>query len=336
MKLNRDGLILILLFIVLLVGAYFVARPGPAQEIVVSTTYNADPLGVKAFYTLLGERLGYNVGRLLRPYVQIPDDTSVLIVVEPLEEFPIGIEEQSALTQWIRGGGTVVFVAEEAENTPSEFRSTRSLGNGAVYSFDSNKIITNAGVRDHRNAVKMVQIIARHAGEQGLVLFDEYHHGMSESESIFALMSRRVKIALAIFLAAGLVLCHTRGRRFGAVRKLPQAETIRPGSEFIESIGALYRRADAADLAVDILCKSFRRSLCRKLGLSPDSAAQTIVSGLESSHGSDAARRVESLLSRCDALLAGQRVTQSELVDVAGHINQIEQELGLAAIHTGR
>ena len=49
-------------------------------------------------------------------------------------------------------------------------------------------------------------------------------------------------MAMLILIVAALLLCHSRGRRFGAVRNLPGGDA-RPGSKYVESVGRLYKRA---------------------------------------------------------------------------------------------
>lgn len=149
MKITRDGLTLIVIFIVLAVLCALTMGPGiqPASDI--STTYNAEPNGAKAFYTL-SERLGYNVDRLKAPYTEMPSKAKALVVVEPLSEIPIVAEERNALENWVRAGGTVIFISDSLRNVPARFGSTRKLGNGFVYAMNSKKLITNKGVRDYK------------------------------------------------------------------------------------------------------------------------------------------------------------------------------------------
>ena len=80
MRSSGDKWVLAFVFLVLLVGGYFVTRHGRAVESEISSTHNADPKGTKAMYTLLGERLGFKVDRLLRSYDELPKDASVLVV----------------------------------------------------------------------------------------------------------------------------------------------------------------------------------------------------------------------------------------------------------------
>ncbi len=329
MRPSRDVWILILVFVVLVVAGYFVAAPDERETSDVSSSYSADPKGVKAFYTLLGERLGYKVERLIRPWTDIPRKADVLIVVEPLEVVPIGPHEVWSLEKWIKDGGTAIFVLDNPALVPTQFHRTKKLGKGEVYAFSSRSVITNEGLRGDTSSLAVLNAVADHAKPGDVVVFDEYHHATMESQSIFAMMSRKVKVALVIMLAAGLILCHTRARRFGAVRRLPSPESIRPGYEFVESVARLYQRAHAADLAADILCKSFRRELCQKLGLAADADRDAIVRRLGPGTQDSVKERVNDLLRGCDGLSAGQRLSESELVTVASEVRSLEQELGL-------
>lgn len=330
MRISRDGwtligIALVAVIIITLIG------PAPEEESKISTTYNAGVNGVKAFYTLLGERLGSKVERLHDPYTSLPRDAAALVVVAPSKETPIVTEESDALENWVRAGGTAIFISDSLRGVPARFGSTRRLGKGYVYSFDSVKIISNKGMRDYRNAVKLVDVVSSHAGPNGLILFDEYHHGLGRSRSLAVLahMQRQVKIGAVVILAAILVLCYGRGRRFGAVRNLPSWENRRPGFEFVESVARLYERAGAADLAAEILTKSLRQELCVKLGLSPDSTSEAIVRQIDADGRQETARKVDRLLSSGQA---GQKLGKSELVYIAREIHSVEKELGLGGI----
>ena len=351
MRVSRDAWFLIGLFIVLAVLFAALAGPGRGPESDLSTTYSAGASGVKAFYTVLGERLGYNVARLEDPYTQLPEGTAALVVVGPLSAVPIVAEERAALERWIRAGGTAIFISDSLANVPARFGSTRKLGKGFVYAINSRRVITNKGVRDYCNALKVVNIIAEHCrpsnefeatwrkvhlrglggGKGDLVLFDEYHHGLgrSKTEALLIHTQRQVKIGVVVIAAGLLALCYGRGRRFGAVRDLPASESRRPEFEFVESVARLYDRAGAADVAAEILIQSMRHGLCAKLGLSPDAPRQTIVRQLESDGRAQTARSVDRLLEHEQA---GQRMSKSELLHVAREIHTIEKELGIGGI----
>lgn len=330
MSSSREWPILALLAVLLAVGGWFAGAPGEREASDVSSSYSADPKGVKAFYTLVGERLGYTAQRLRHSYADIPPDAKVLVVVQPLEERPILPDELRQLEDWVRRGGTVVFAADRLRGVPEGFRRDRAVGMGHVYAFDTRRVVTNEGVRDHRNALRALEIIARHAQPPDMVLFDEYHHGLAEGErSVLALMGRQVKAALVILAAAGLALVHSRAKRFGAVRPLPEASAQRPGVEFVESVARLYQRAHAPDVAAGILCSSFRRDLCAKLGLSPD-AARVRTEQAAGPMLTDTARA--SLARVLDGCEAGHGIGEPELAGIARDIHSLEQELGIARV----
>ena len=97
MRRRTDAGLVIVLFLVAFVGMYHLAGHERTEENKVSTTYNADCYGVKAFYTLLGERLGFRVGRLTESYARIPRQARVLVVVQPLSAFSQGGSEPDQL-----------------------------------------------------------------------------------------------------------------------------------------------------------------------------------------------------------------------------------------------
>jgi len=326
MKVSHDGITLIVLFVALAVICALMMGPSVQTKSDLSTTYNPDANGVKAFYTLLGDRLGYSVNRLEAPYMDMPSEAKVLVVVAPLEQTPIVAKERDALENWVRAGGTAIFISDSLKNVPARFGSTRKLGKGFVYAMNSKRIITNKGMRDYKNAVNILDIIAEHAiSSRALILFDEYHHGIGQSNAAAIHIQRQVKIGIVVLAVALLVLCYGKGRRFGAVRNLPASERLRPGFEFVESIGRLYERAGAADLAAEILVKSMRQGICLKLGLSPDAPKETIVRQLESDGLEQVARKVDELLIYEQA---GQSLSKSELLHVAREIHSVEKELG--------
>jgi hypothetical protein len=320
------------LFVALIFGLHHFTRPKEAEEDFSPSSYNADPSGTKAFYTLLGERLGYKADRLTAPYDRLPANARVLIAIEPDWETDrsLGPEmernERLAVASWVRKGGTLIVASSRLEDLPRELRRTGPLGSGRVHVFPSPKRLTNKGMRDPRNAVDMAALVSRHASKQDLVLFDEYHHGYAESKPVMAMISRPVRMSLIVFVIAGLLAAYSRGRRFGAVRSEPEAESIRPGSEFVEAMGRLYRRAGATDVAMEIMRDSFLPRLHRKLGVTADSSPDHVAARANAVCGEDCAAAVTRLLN---ARPAGHKPSEQELLHAARDIQKLEKELGL-------
>ncbi len=308
---------------------FFDAKLSPGKEITVSSVNNADPKGTKAFFTLLN-RLGYNARKLVEPVINIPADAKILFVVQPEDKFDS--RNVIDLTNWVQNkGGVAIFLSDKYENIPATYRKTRPMGKGWVYSFDSRFAITNEGMRNYKNALKFLKIIERHSAKGSLILFDEYHHG--EMKSILVL-SIQVKLALWIAGFAVLLLCYSYGRRFGAVRSLPNEKAIRPSYEFVESVASLYQRAGASDLAAEIILDSFKSKICARLGLPSDASSKNIAGHLEIIASGEIAERVDKLLANLDAIHEGQKLTDAELLKIAVEITKLEEELGLAGYTT--
>lgn len=330
MKISKDSKVLIVMFLILLVGTFFVYSPSHNKENKISTTFNADSKGVKAFYTLLG-RLGYNTGRLYKGYDTIPKNAKLIIVVQPV--IKIDDEECWALKEWIQNGGTVLFFSDGLSKVPAMFGSDRNVAKGRVYSFSSRDAITNKGMRNYKNAVNILSIIDKNTDRNGLILFDEYHHGIIKSRPFLSYISSQVKICLIILAAAGLILCYSRGRRFGAVRKLPNSDSLLPGYEFVEAVAMMYKKSGASGLAAGILCNSFKQEICRKFGFASDVGSGQIVLRIESAYNKDIASRVENILRICENSKNNRKLTESELVEIARDIHNMEKELGLGRIN---
>ena len=308
-RISSDAIVLIALFVILLLGVFFLVGPSSREPSDISTTYSADPKGVKAFYTLLGERLGYRVDRLEKPYDRIPKDAKTLFVVQPSGWPPISADEMDALDRWVSRGGTVIFLSSNLNNVPASFQTSGPRGKGFVHAYRSSGLVTNEGVRDYRNAVVVLDTLAEHARPGDLVLFDEYHHGLIESDDSLSL-GRQAGMAMWILLAAGIVLCYSVGRRFGAVRALPKSEIVRPGVELVDALARLYKNAHATDLAASILCEPLEQAVSSRPEL--------------------ATPRAQAVLDTCRAARAGQKLTDSELLNIAREIHSLEKELGIA------
>ncbi|HEX5235363.1 MAG TPA: DUF4350 domain-containing protein [Silvibacterium sp.] len=115
---------------------------------------------------------------------------------------------------------------------------------GEVVWWSSSHPLSNRGLREDAD----LRLLLASVGEPGRqVLFDEYIHGAREG--IWATTKGTPVNALCWQLAAiALLLVLSFGRRSGPVRALSRPTRGSP-LEFAESMGALYRKAGAADVA---------------------------------------------------------------------------------------
>ncbi len=305
----------------------------------VSSTYNPDKPGVKAFYELLA-RLHYPVGRLKKPYDSIPEGAVILIQVQPIggqDPFsgPVSEMEQPDLVNWVRRGGVLIALSDGGVGITGELRESRKFGAGEVIYFDSRYPITNEAMTEPSNAVRMLRIIDSRFEGTGRILFDEYAHGFIESRGTGFVVGRHVWVALAIAAVCGAVLLHSRGKRFGAVRGLENQEAVRPGSEFVEAVGRMYHRAHAHGVAAGILGRSFRKNIARKLGVSSDLDRESLAAAVGSEYGWSSGERVLAVLNRCESRALDQSLDDRLLTEIAVEIHGLEQELGIGRNRSG-
>ena len=120
-----------------------------------------------------------------------------------------------------------------------------SVGDGEVVWWSSSAPLSNRGLRNDPG----LRLLLASVGLPGRkVLFDEYIHGAREG--LWATMKGTPVTALCWQLAGvALLLVLSFGRRSGPLRTLTAASRTSP-LEFAESMGALYQKAGAADVAV--------------------------------------------------------------------------------------
>jgi Domain of unknown function (DUF4350) len=106
------------------------------------------------------------------------------------------------------------------------------------------------------------------------VLFDEYFHG--HRRSLVATMSHtQVKWLVVQFAVVAFFALLTFSRRSGPIRSLAAESRLSP-LEFVDTLGGLYERADAAMVAVDVNYQRFRYWLTRRAGISPKATIEEL------------------------------------------------------------
>jgi len=120
-----------------------------------------------------------------------------------------------------------------------------SEGPGEIIWWSSAAPLTNRGLKSDAS---LRLLLASVGGPGRTVLFDEYIHG--DRESLWDTMSGTpVKALIWQFAAVALLLLISFGRRSGPLWTTSRATRTSP-LEFAESMGALYQKAGATDVAV--------------------------------------------------------------------------------------
>ena len=146
------------------------------------------------------------------------------------------------------------------------------FGKGEVIWWASATPLTNAGLREPGNLEFFLACIG---GEtQTRVFWDEYFHGYRRSLTA-SIRSSPVKWIFLQFALFTLAILLTYSRRSGPI-SVPARETRLSPLEFVRTLGALYKQANAASVAVDISYHRFRYWLTRRLGMASNAPADEL------------------------------------------------------------
>jgi hypothetical protein len=150
--------------------------------------------------------------------------------------------------------------------------ATYGVGRGRVIWWAAPTPLTNAGIREPGNLALLLNALGPPAGTR--VVWDEFHHGYRGS--LWSYLERTpVPWAFLQVGLAFLALLVTFSRRSSPVRAPAVPSRLAP-LEFVETLGDLYHRAQAAPAAVEIAYRRFRFLLTRALGLPPASNADRL------------------------------------------------------------
>ena len=186
-----------------------------------------------------------------------------------------------------------------------------AYGAGEVIWWSTSDPLTNSGIRQKDNA----QLLLNSVGEpgRGPVYWDEYFHqnGKTVVDSILASPLRWGILQIALI---GAIVIFTFSRRFGPERMSLAASRAAP-MEYVETLAALYQRANAAHIPVEVVYERFRAALQRRYSVrtdaTPEQVARTIVDHLgkgDVSKITSTLREIESSIS--DPALRVERSTE--------------------------
>lgn len=223
-----------------------------------------------------------------------------------------GLEAEGGLAPWLVADDRVVL-------------GSRPYGQGEVTVLTALRPLSNEALKEAASAELVLNLVGR-MPTGARVAFDEYHHGFVRGQSARGLW----ELLLAHYWGWGLIYTVAvvylylwlRGRRFGPPLVAPGA-TRRSVSEYVASLGALYRRAGQRGYVADRLADQLKRELATGLGLNarlPDDAFAAAV----------AERRQTAAAPLRDAfarLRAGGRLAERELLALVRETDALKARL---------
>jgi hypothetical protein len=150
------------------------------------------------------------------------------------------------------------------------------FGKGEVIWWASATPLTNAGLKEPGNLEFFLACIG--SEPQTRILWDEYFHGYRRSLTA-SIQSSPVKWIFLQFAVFTLAILLTYSRRSGPI-SIPAKETRLSPLEFVRTLGALYKQANAASVVVDISYHRFRYWLTRRLGMSSNAPVEELESAV--------------------------------------------------------
>jgi nucleotide-binding universal stress UspA family protein len=153
-------------------------------------------------------------------------------------------------------------------------------GSGYLYLSSSSYPFTNAGLREPENA-KLVLNALRRVASDGIIIFDEYHHGYVRppAPTTVVLGSPWGWAGTYTMLVVALYLILS-GRRFGQPIPLREETQRRSSSEYVESMADLLQRGGKREYILRHYYQQFKRRLARPYGISPQLADPAFIAEL--------------------------------------------------------
>ncbi len=200
------------------------------------------------------------------------------------------------------------------------------IGRGRIIVLSDPYIFSNSGIGLKDNLQLVINILA--SGE-GLIAFDEYHHGKAATRNaLIGYFSGTPVIPILGQLALlVLVILWTLGRRFA--RPLPLVQVDRRSSlEFVASMAELQQRARAFDLAIENIYARTRRVLARYAGTDYHTSRAEIASRVAARSSLDA-HQLEVLMRQCEDAINGEPVSERQTLLLAKRLRDLEGHLGM-------
>jgi hypothetical protein len=206
-------------------------------------------------------------------------------------------------------------------------------GKGRVLCLTDPYVVANNGIKEGDNAtfaLNLASAALRETGRDDRIVFDEYHHGFSESgrgmSGMYAYFRGTPVPWIALHLAVcSLLVAFTAGRRFA--RPLPMPRRNRASTlEFVDAMAQIQQTAESYDLAIENLYTRFHRAICRYAGV-PTTAPLKLIAEATARRSGREASEIRALLERCQEIIAGKQTTEAEMVKLARRMRELETDL---------
>ncbi|HEX4276499.1 MAG TPA: DUF4350 domain-containing protein [Bryobacteraceae bacterium] len=185
------------------------------------------------------------------------------------------------------------------------------IGGGEVLWWSSASPLTNEGLRQSGNLTLLLNSVSTSLRGPGPIYWDEYFHGQRTSLLGYFEKTPLTWGVWQIGLVAILVI-FSFSRRSGPIVMPPAVSRLSP-LEFIDTMGALYRHADAFVIPVEVSYRHLRLELTQRLGLPPATADADLARIAADRLGADGPDLADALASSAAATTAGRLTSRNAL-----------------------
>lgn len=264
------------------------------------SSYDARMGGYRAWYEMLrGE--GVNVTRFERYWAFLDSSTSVLIITLPVEPADVSIATpsgQKALSEWVRGGGTLLILGAFIPTDNSPFKKLHyhtwprkqflaigvhrivssalptvqeaTIGQGKVLRIEDETLFVNEHIGVADTARFAYALGLPPAG--GVTAFDETLHGWLIPEHWWQVAPHR--LVWAILIASIVLLIAFLGAtvRLGPAIS-PLDHRAAHSAEYLDAVASLYARANARRKVLGDVVNAVKHAVLRSSSLPADAHA---------------------------------------------------------------
>ncbi len=200
-----------------------------------------------------------------------------------------------------------------------------AYGRGRVHVLSSEYALSNAGIGDADNAAYVLHVLAG-VPAGGTVVFDEYHHGLTEHGTLTQRLVREpwgwAVLWTVAFTFAWLAFS---GKRFGKALAPPPSWARRSSGEYVTTLGSMLRRGKHESWLRQSYAAQVKRAIGSRYRVRADQPAREFVAALGE-------RRVDAaeLAVPLERLEASQSLDEATTLSLMRDVEAIKRRMGVA------
>jgi hypothetical protein len=196
-------------------------------------------------------------------------------------------------------------------------------GRGRIHILSSEYALSNAGIGNSDNAAYVLHVLAG-VPRGGMVVFDEYHHGLTEHGTLTQRLVREpwgwAVLWTVAFTFAWLAFS---GKRFGKALPPPPSWARRSSGEYVTTLGSMLRRGRHESWLRQNYAGQVKRALGSRYRVSADQPAREFAAAL-SERRADAA----DLAVPLERLEAPQPLDEATTLGLMRDVDAIKRRMG--------